>query len=126
MDFDAVERAVTLLNDKTGATRARGETITVATSDDPAFPAVVSTLSASSAKVNAKDDGSFLGVFAAGNTDGKRATVSPALSDLPVYSASLIGCLILALLLFLETLSAGGARIPFFSREAGGTEDEKR
>ena len=90
-------------------------------SDNETRPSVVSTVPASVAKTNAAENAPFLGYFAAGNAAGaKKVTVSPALGGTSVYLLSLIGALLLFVLLFFESISDRGRKIPFFTREAGG------
>ena len=93
--------------------------------DGSAYAAVVSTLPAISAKVKGTDGSSFLGYFAAGNakTPGGKTVLSPVLFDRSAYLLSLLGVLLFAVLLLFENAAARGARLPFFSREAGGTEE---
>ncbi|MBP5428021.1 MAG: YfhO family protein [Clostridia bacterium] len=123
IDRDAAARAVSLLTPEK-APRSYGDSLALK-ADGSAYAAVVSTLPEASARVKGGDGASFLGVFAAGNakTPGAKAVLSPVLSDLSTYLTSLLGCLLFALLLCLESAAAMGAHIPFFSRAAGGTED---
>ncbi|MBR4661543.1 MAG: hypothetical protein IKO92_02290, partial [Clostridia bacterium] len=90
-------------------------------SDNETRPAVISTLPAAVAKIDSAVNAPFLGYFAAGNAPGaKKITVSPVLGGTAVYLLSLIGALLLFALLFFESKADRGAKIPFFTREAGG------
>ena len=127
IDFDAVERAFTALNTASGTPVARGESLVAPQSDDPGFTAVVSTLPDSTSAFRKAEGASFLGYFAAGTAS---ADAKPVLSSrLPARSAylmSLLGCFFLLILLFCESLSDKGAKIPFFARAAGGTKEDRK
>ena len=120
IDFDALGRAISSLTSSTDLS-VKGGSIVVAGSGSEAETAVVSTLPASVAKTDGANASAFLGYFAAGNAAGsKKVTVAPALGGLHVYLLSLLGALLLGVLLFFESASDKGKKIPFFTREAGG------
>ena len=127
IDREATTRAFALLS-AANPPIARGESLVLPASGASDFSAVVSTLPDETAKARSTDGTSFLGYFAAGNAGkpGDKIVLSPVLSDLPAYLLSLLGCVLLTLLLLFEGAAARGVRLPFFSREAGGTEDGKR
>ena len=127
IDFDAVDRAFTRLSAGANEPTVRGESLVAPASGNPEFTAVVSTLPASVANLRKTDGASFLGYFAAGNAAIDATPVlSPNLLARNPYLLSLLGCLFLAALLFVESLTAAGKKIPFFSRAAGGGKEDKR
>lgn len=120
IDFEALERTVASLT-SSNAVSVKNGALVIAGSDNETRPSVVSTVPASVAKTNAAENAPFLGYFAAGNAAGaKKVTVSPALGGTSVYLLSLVGALLLFVLLFFESISDRGRKIPFFTREAGG------
>ena len=128
IDFDAVERAFTALSDASCTPSVKGESLVAPTSDDPGFTAVISTLPDSVSSLRGADGASFLGYFAAGVAAvDEKPVLSPSLLARPAaYLLSLLGCLLLLILLFCESLSAEGAKIPFFTRAAGGTKEDRK
>ena len=120
IDFDALERTVAALT-ASNEVLAKGGALVITGSDNETRPAVISTLPAAVAKTNSAENAPFLGYFAAGNAPGaKKITVSPVLGGTSVYLLSLVGALLLFALLFFESKADRGAKIPFFTREAGG------
>ena len=120
IDFEALERTVASLT-SSNAVSVKNGALVITGSDNETRPSVVSTVPASVAKTNAAENAPFLGYFAAGNAAGaKKVTVSPALGGTSVYLLSLVGALLLFVLLFFESISDRGRKIPFFTREAGG------
>lgn len=120
IDFEALERTVASLT-SSNAVSVKNGALVITGSDNEARPSVVSTVPASVAKANAAENAPFLGYFAAGNAAGaKKVTVSPALGGTSVYLLSLVGALLLFVLLFFESISDRGRKIPFFTREVGG------
>ena len=120
IDFEALGRTIAALTASNDVSEKSGALV-ITGSDNESRPAVVSTVPASVAKTSAAENAPFLGYFAAGNAAGaKKATVSPALGGTSVYLLSLIGALLLFALIFFETKADRGAKIPFFTREAGG------
>ena len=125
IDLDAVESAFAYLTSGIDSLEANGEKIRAELSEDDR-PAVVSTLPFSVADSRGNEKSSFLGRFAAWETDQTRITVAPALNDFPVLLLSFAGCILLAALLFFESLAAKGARIPFFTYAAGNTDEDEK
>ena len=120
IDFEALERTVASLT-SSNAVSVKNGALVITGSDNETRPSVVSTVPASVAKTNAAENAPFLGYFVAGNAvDAKKVTVSPALGGTSVYLLSLVGALLLFVLLFFESISDRGRKIPFFTREAGG------
>ena len=119
IDFDAVERTVAALSSSTDLS-VRGGSIVAAGTDDETRSAVVSTIPASVAKTDGGVNAAFLGYFASGNAAKQKTAVTPALGGTSVYLLSLVGALLLGVLLFFESISDKGKKIPFFTREAGG------
>ena len=120
IDFDALDRAISALTPSNELSVKGGEIVSNGT-DNESFTAVVSTVPASVSETNGTEDAAFLGYFASGNADpAKKVTVSPALGGLPEYLLSLVGALLLFVLLLFESTADKGAKIPFFTRAAGG------
>ena len=82
-------------------------------SEDDRPAAVVSTLP-------------FTFVSSSGNGKSSKITFAPAVTDFPVLLLSFAGCILLAALLFFESLAAKGARIPFFTYAAGNTDEDEK
>ena len=78
------------------------------------------TLPSSSVNVSGGDGKSFLGVFAAAQADENEETVlSPSVASDGLYALSLFGIILLAFVLFCESMTEKGLRLPFFSLSAG-------
>lgn len=126
IDFEATERAFSVLTAGSDGISAKGDALFAKPSDGSDLPFVVSTIPASVTRTSGEKTASFLGYFAAGKTDGaKKVSFSPALGGPAVYLLSLLGALLLLILLLLEAAADRGAKIPFFSRAAGGNAEEK-
>ena len=126
IDFAATERAFAILTADSDGISAKGDALVAKPSGDTALPFVVSTVPASLTRTSGADTPSFLGYFAAGNAEGtNRVTFAPALGGTGVYLLSLLGVLLLFALLLLEAAADRGAKIPFFTRAAGGYAGDK-
>ena len=124
IDREAVENVFALLTLPQDGLRAKDGSLFASLPESDGFSAVVSTIPASYASFGSAENSSFLGYFAAGDSEGGgTVTLSPSLDGLPVYLLSLLGALLFGLLLFFESLADKGAKIPFFTRAAGGNDE---
>ena len=120
VDETAVKNTFALLSAGTDGLNVSGESIIVSSPIDTNLTAVVSTLPSSSVNVSGGDGKSFLGVFAAAQADENEETVlSPSVASDGLYALSLFGIILLAFVLFCESMTEKGLRLPFFSLSAG-------